>query len=154
MRRIYGLDLNGWHDLAVHDVRPDDVESDEITTGDRQDVFIIDGGVGGLVVDARGTSQANEPARFIGGPQAALSVIGRGPGWGPIGAADRRAAVRSSEAVLRSLGPVDRGGIELPLLDRLLLLVGVREALLKGLEMRLGESLPNHDDAVVHGPVD
>lgn len=95
MRRIYGLDLNGWHDIAVHDVRPDDGEADEIATGDSRGVFIIDGGVGGLVVDAPGTSSANEPARFIGGPQAALSVIGRGPGWGPIGATDRRAAVRT-----------------------------------------------------------
>ena len=76
MRRPIGLDLNGWHDFACRDWQFDD--PDERTDTPE----LIDGGFGAVIVETDGSS--------IGGPQATLSPIGRGNGWGEVGARDRR----------------------------------------------------------------
>jgi len=76
MRRPVGLDLNGWHDFACRDWHLDD--PDERTDAPE----LIDGGFGAVIVETDGIS--------IGGPQATLSPIGRGNGWGEVGARDRR----------------------------------------------------------------
>ncbi|MFC1455721.1 hypothetical protein ACETIH_03100 [Microvirga arabica] len=80
MRRISGLDLNGWQDLAARDWEPEDPDER------LPNPTIVDGGIGGVAV--RQTSE-----EWIGGPQAALAPHGRGNGWGLLGAGDRRVAI-------------------------------------------------------------
>ena len=79
MRRFIGLDLNGWHDFACRDWYVDDPDQTAAA------LDIVDGGFGSVVVTHEG--------RAIGGPQAILSPIGRGNGWGRIGAAEKRRAL-------------------------------------------------------------
>ncbi len=74
MRRLAGLDLDGWRDFGCRDWQGAD---DEKSTPE-----VIDGGFGAVVVELED--------RWIGGPQAILSPIGRGDGWGEVGAAKRR----------------------------------------------------------------
>ena len=78
MRRAIGLDLNGWHDFACRDWQSDD--PDEITSTPK--LADVDGGFGAMLVEHDG--------RVMGGPQATLSPIGRGKGWGDIGAPEKR----------------------------------------------------------------
>ncbi|MBT9373360.1 hypothetical protein [Rhizobium sp. CSW-27] len=92
MRRIVGLDINGWHDFAVHDAKPD--SDDEAGTGSSI-LNIIDGGIGTVVVAMHDPDVRDVSLNFIGGPQAMHSPIGRGNGWGKIGAQKRRISVRS-----------------------------------------------------------
>lgn len=92
MRRIVGLDINGWHDFAVHDAK---LESETAATSDIQTLNIIDGGTGTVVVAMQDANVSNPALNFIGGPQAELSPIGRGNGWGKIGASKRRILVQS-----------------------------------------------------------
>ena len=68
MRKPVGLDLDGWHDFACRDWSTDD--PDEPPGEPRT----FDGGIGSVVVTHEDMT--------IGGPQAILSPIGRGPGWG------------------------------------------------------------------------
>src|SRR5690606_31153436 len=79
---------NGWHDFAVHDMPSDghDPASSVLT------LKTIDGGVGSVVVALH---EDDAPANFIGGPQALLSPVGLGNGWGRIGKLTRRVHVRS-----------------------------------------------------------
>ena len=81
-RRITGLDLNGRFDVAARDWSPEDptLRLDPPVT--------VDGGVAAPVVVVGGETRP----RLIAGPQAILAPHGRGEGWGPIGAADRRRA--------------------------------------------------------------
>lgn len=80
MRRISGLDINGWKDVAARDWEPDEPNVyAEMTT-------ILDGGIGSVAV------QQNS-GEWIGGPQALLSPHGRGQGWGALGSPDRRLAL-------------------------------------------------------------
>ena len=88
MRNIIGLDLNGWHDHAARDWRPDDVEaqvnSEPAETFPGNDsVHCLDGGTAAVVVEFGERGQ-------VAGPQATLSPIGRGAGWGLVGRLDRR----------------------------------------------------------------
>ena len=81
MQRAVGLDLNGWHDFAARDWTDEDSDAaaGPLTT--------IDGGFGGIIVSHAGAQ--------IGGPQAILSPIGRGNGWGEVGARDKRRDLRA-----------------------------------------------------------
>lgn len=79
MRRPVGLDLNGWHDFACRDWRVDDPDE---ALGELE---LVNGGFGSVVVAQDGET--------IGGPQAILSPIGRGNGWGWIGAPEKRRAL-------------------------------------------------------------
>jgi hypothetical protein len=92
MRRITGLDINGWHDFAVHDAKPD--ADDEAAAGSSA-LNIIDGGTGTVVVAMHDHDAKDVTPHFIGGPQAMHSPIGRGNGWGKTGAPERRISVRS-----------------------------------------------------------
>lgn len=92
MRRITGLDINGWHDFAVHDAKPD--ADDEAAAGSSA-LNIIDGGTGTVVVAMHDPDAKDVTPNFIGGPQAMHSPIGRGNGWGKTGAPKRRISVRS-----------------------------------------------------------
>ena len=68
MRKPVGLDLNGWHDFGCRDwsvEEPDETLASPVT---------IDGGFGSVIVEHRDVR--------VGGPQAILSPIGRGNGWG------------------------------------------------------------------------
>jgi len=88
MRRIVGLDLNGWRDFAARDWSPEDLEAKDDA------LRIIDGGIEGVAV-------RDLDDRWLGGPQAVLAPHGRGPGWGRIGApARRRPLAASLQAVL------------------------------------------------------
>jgi hypothetical protein len=76
MRKPVGLDLNGWHDFGCRDWSVED--PDEMLTAP----VTIDGGFGSVIVEHRDFR--------VGGPQAILSPIGRGNGWGEIGATEKR----------------------------------------------------------------
>lgn len=86
MARPVGLDINGWHDFGCRD-----------WTAEEPDVrldapIVLDGGVKSVVVTEGDIREA--------GPQAILSPIGRGGGWGEIGAPDKRRAVSDHLAAL------------------------------------------------------
>lgn len=77
MRRVVGLNINGWKDTAARDWDPDEPDQ-------RLDAALtLDGGAGGVAI--RQLSGA-----LVGGPQAALAPHGRGIGWGEIGNLNRR----------------------------------------------------------------
>ena len=78
-RKPVGLDLNGWHDFGCRDWRVDDLDERP------GEVEVLDGGYGSVVVEHDGM--------IVGGPQAILSPIGRGAGWGPVGATAKRRAL-------------------------------------------------------------
>lgn len=83
IRRLCGYDLNGWRDLHARNWRlaPDGEEIPERHAGAAlllPDVIRAD-------LDHDG---------WIGGEQAAMAPHGRGPGWGAVGAAERRRPVR------------------------------------------------------------
>ena len=82
MRRVSGLNVNGWHDFAARDWDPD--EPDELLLTP----IILDGGSSSVAI-----RQENDV--WMGGPQAALAPHGRGNGWGSLGAADRRISIAS-----------------------------------------------------------
>ncbi len=77
-QRLIGIDVNGWHDWAARDL-PAEAES-RTEAAPR----MIDGGIESAAVKLVGAD------RWAGGPQAALAPHGRGPGWGDIGAPERR----------------------------------------------------------------
>ena len=86
MGRIVGLDLNGWRDYAARDWSLDDdetVESSGPVTEQSKKLHLLDGGAAAVVVAFGAES-------FVGGPQAILSPIGRGGGWGEVGRVDKR----------------------------------------------------------------
>ena len=95
MRKITGLDLNGWSDLAARDTPLDHkIEDGTATLGaPSNDPIVIDGGIGGVVVRLPDDHAERNGPRYVGGPQAARSPIGRGPGWGSVGSQDRRSTV-------------------------------------------------------------
>jgi hypothetical protein len=76
MRRMAGLELDGWRDYACRGWQVDGE-----TTSDSH-VDLVEGGHASVVVSHHGTT--------IGGPQAMLSPIGRGGGWGEIGQPTQR----------------------------------------------------------------
>jgi hypothetical protein len=76
MRKPVGLDLNGWHDFGCRDWSAEDPD-EALTTP-----VTIDGGFGSVIVEHGDVR--------VGGPQAILSPIGRGNGWGAIGALEKR----------------------------------------------------------------
>src|SRR3954452_4356184 len=97
MRRISGIDLNGWQDVAARDWDPE--EPDERLS----EPMILDGGFKSVAI----TQLSGER---IGGPQASLAPHGRGKGWGPIGAEDRRVSiVEVCDAIVMSAPDVDIG---------------------------------------------
>lgn len=71
MRRMAGLELDGWRDHACRGWRLDDATSSE------GHADMVEGGYASVVVTAHLTT--------IGGPQAIHSPIGRGGGWGDVG---------------------------------------------------------------------
>ncbi len=93
MRRLAAIDLNGWRDYGALGWDPDDED-------EAQDhIEVVDGGVGAVVVerpklrpDTQGAGHCTVQAdvALVGGPQAILAPHGRGPGWGQIGAENRR----------------------------------------------------------------
>src|SRR5271166_2962569 len=88
MRNIVGLDLNGWHDHAARDWLPYDGEvgapaEPTIVVPGSDPVHCLDGGTAAVIVDFR-------DGRYVAGPQATMSPIGRGGGWGSVGTPDRR----------------------------------------------------------------
>ena len=102
MRRIVGLDLNGWRDYAARDWSSDDdqsIDSSGPAAEQTEKLHLLDGGAASVVVAFGAQSQ-------VGGPQAILSPIGRGGGWGEVGRIDKR---RQISDLLRLLlaGTVD-----------------------------------------------
>ena len=89
MRRLTGLDLNGWKDTAARDWTP--VEPGK----ELKPPAILDGGFESVAV-------RENSGHWSGGPQAALAPHGRGGGWGEIGAAGRRVAL--ADEIARLLG--------------------------------------------------
>ena len=83
MRRLVGYDLNGWRDLAARNWMEQPGEDDSGAVE-----LVVSGGIGGVVV---GLGEAG--CDLMGGAQALRAPHGLGPGWGPVGAADRRARV-------------------------------------------------------------
>lgn len=94
MRKLVGIDINGWHDYACRDWTVDDPD-------DRPNApVVVDGGFGSVVVSHKDT--------WIGGPQATLSPIGRGGGWSEVGATDKRHdLIQSWRAFLAGQPPAD-----------------------------------------------
>lgn len=89
MRRIIGLDLNGWHDQAARDWHPgEDHRLDN--------PVLIDGGLDPVAIQRLGTQGSGPQSgqwrqtQWVGGPQAVLAPHGRGVGWGDIGQAGLR----------------------------------------------------------------
>lgn len=80
MRRLSGMDINGWHDFAARNWEPDD------PLVLPPNPILVDGGIHGVVV-------RQESGVWIGGPQAKLSPHGRGLGWGKLGDPVRRVQV-------------------------------------------------------------
>jgi hypothetical protein len=80
MRQPVGIDLNGWADAACRDWSVED--EPDAAPGVPQ---LVDGGLCAVVVE--------HETLHVGGPQAILSQIGRGAGWGPIGATEKRRQV-------------------------------------------------------------
>src|ERR1700745_1486077 len=89
MRRVSGLDINGWRDIAARDweIEEPDVELEAAR--------IVDGGLGTVAV-----KQSSDD--WIGGPQALLAPHGRGQGWGERGHPERRVSLAPMFADLRS----------------------------------------------------
>lgn len=86
MRRLVGYDLNGWRDFAARNW----LEQFDEGAVDRNDVEqVVSGGVGGVVVRLERGGQDG----LVGGAQALRAPHGLGPGWGRIGATDRRLRV-------------------------------------------------------------
>jgi len=77
MRRISGLDINGWRDVAARDWEIEDPDVQLETT------LIVDGGLGTVAVKQRSGD-------WIAGPQASIAPHGRGLGWGELGHPERR----------------------------------------------------------------
>ena len=76
MRRPIGLDLNGWRDHGCRDWSADDPDV-------RLDAPVrLEGGSRSVIVE--------HGALRVGGPEAILSPIGRGGGWGEIGTVSKR----------------------------------------------------------------
>lgn len=97
MRRVSGIDLNGWQDIAARDWDPE--EPDERLP----EPLILDGGVRSVAV----TQLSGE---CIGGPQASLAPHGRGKGWGLIGAENRRVSIAEiCDAIATGAPDVDIG---------------------------------------------
>ncbi len=90
MKRLAGIDLNGWHDRAARNWTPG--HDDEEPGGEPQ---LVDAGIDPVVI-----WQGPEAAHAVGGPQARYAPHGRGPGWGAIGASERRWPVREALAAL------------------------------------------------------
>ena len=91
MRKTIGIDLNGWHDFAVRDwsLEDDDKDApsfDMLTFHRNSKLHTIDGGVCSVVVAFAENS-------YVGGPQAMLSPIGRGGGWGNVGDVNKRTQI-------------------------------------------------------------
>ncbi|RVK31046.1 hypothetical protein [Sinorhizobium meliloti] len=85
MKKLCGYDLNGWRDQAARNwVLHTDGEEVEVAP------TMIESGLLGVLVDTgQGTG-----SELIGGAQAWLAPHGLGDGWGEIGRARRRAAIR------------------------------------------------------------
>ena len=94
MRKLAGLDLDGWRDLAVRDTPLDGGDEDPTQSITASSRYLIDGGIGGVVTQC--DDESNEQTiELVGGPQALASAIGRGDGWGEIGRPKRRKSVKS-----------------------------------------------------------
>ena len=80
-KRFIGYDLNGRRDLAARSWLIKPGEEEEL-----EGEFIVSGGLNGAVVrvDDEGRDQ------YVGGALARLAPQGRGPGWGSVGAIERR----------------------------------------------------------------
>ena len=76
MRRLIGLDINGWRDFGCRDWSAE--EPDEIA----KPPVVLDGGIQSVSVE--------DNDLLVGGPQAILAPIGRGLGWSDIGAPGKR----------------------------------------------------------------
>jgi hypothetical protein len=91
MRRISGVDVNGWRDAAARDWEFEEPEQHS------EIIKILDGGIGSVAV------QQNSGV-WIGGPQALLAPHGRGPGWGALGSTQRRLSIANALEAFRSAG--------------------------------------------------
>jgi hypothetical protein len=89
MRRVSGLDINGWRDLAARDW---EIEEPDVQL---EAARIVDGGLGTVAVKQRSGD-------WIGGPQALLAPHGRGQGWGELGSPERRVSLAPMFDDLRS----------------------------------------------------
>lgn len=89
MRRVSGLDVNGWRDIAARDW---DIEEPDVQL---EAARIVDGGLGAVAVK-------QNSGDWIGGPQALLAPHGRGQGWGEIGSQERRLSLAPMLDDLRS----------------------------------------------------
>ena len=104
MRKVIGLDLNGWRDHAARDWSLDDedneCEDNTVHVSQQSEkLHYLDGGTAAVVV----TFGAHG---HVGGPQAILSPIGRGGGWGDVGRIDRRRQIADLQRSLLA-GKVD-----------------------------------------------
>jgi hypothetical protein len=81
MRRMAGLELDGWRDMSCRGWSVDGEPSSE------SHAELVEGGYASVVV--------SQQEATIGGPQAIHSPIGRGGGWGEIGNPDKRRSLAS-----------------------------------------------------------
>lgn len=86
LRKLCGLDVNGWRDISARNWRLIPGEEEEVGP-----IEVISNGPLTSVV-----LSGNEPkSTWIGGPQAQVAPHGLGDGWGEVGKQDRRIFVRS-----------------------------------------------------------
>ncbi len=93
MKRLCGLDINGWRVFAARSWMRRPGEDPESV-----DCAVIDGGINPAAVRTGDSEEGTEV--WIGGPQALLAPHGRGSGWGEIGEEDRRIPLRDCIAGL------------------------------------------------------
>ena len=92
MRKIIGLDLNGWRDFAARDWSYDQYDDENLDENTKAFAF-VDGKHGSVVVDFGLFGKQKSEGRYVGGPQAIISPIGRGSGWSDIGRTTLRTSV-------------------------------------------------------------
>jgi hypothetical protein len=93
MRRVSGLDINRWRDIAARDW---EIEEPDVQL---EAARIVDGGLGTVAVK-------ESSGDWIGGPQALLALHGRGQGWGALGNSERRVSLAPMLDGLRSDNPL------------------------------------------------
>lgn len=89
MRRVAGVDINGWRDVASRDW---DIEELGVQL---EAPRLVDGGVGTVAVQ-------QVSGDWVAGPQALIAPHGRGQGWGELGNPERRVLLAPILETLRS----------------------------------------------------
>ena len=88
MKKLLGLDINGWRDFVIQVPRQNHSLQDE-----KENPQIIDCGVDSAII--RGSHGNQGRGEFIVGGQTVIAPHGKGKGWGDIGNPDNRILVRN-----------------------------------------------------------